>query len=311
MLLRKYIFVLFYVVLTPAIGQDYERVDAAIELYPKKFTSAEEMAEYISRDFTTEEDKVRAIYTWLIENVAYDPEEYKKFSYSFANYRERNEKEEKMRQKIIQRTLQKGVAVCEGYAMVFERLCELMGISNYLVRGDTKTNFSDIGRAFNTNHMWNVAVIDGEPHLFDPTWGAGRYTDKFIKEPTYFFYKTPPAHFFKSHYPDLYEDAFMDEDVDRMTFANRPLVIAENLAFEDLESPKDGTIDTTSYFDEILFSIRNAEPETVTYSYGMGQQTVTTSRDGELLKFGVPIELGQQQLLIYFDGKPALGYKVK
>lgn len=303
---------LFLFVGLAVCAQDYERVDASIELYPKRVNSAEELSHFITRDFQTEEEKVRAIYTWLIKNVIYDPEEYKKFNYSFKNYRERNAKEEKTRAKIIQRTLQKGVAVCEGYAMVFERLCELQGISNYLVRGDTKTHFKDIGRSFDTNHMWNVAVIDGKPYLFDPTWGAGRYAGKFIKDPTYFYYKTDPEQFFKTHYPDIFEDAFVEERVDRQEFANRPLIISKELLFTNIESPRSGIVNTRDYFDEILFSINGVSPETVGYSYGMEEVAIekVVQEDGTL-KFGVPIELGQRQLLIYLDGKPALGYTLK
>ena len=111
--------VLLFLIFGEVFSQDYERVDATIELYPERFDSPEEFSKFLTRDFSTEEETVRAIYTWLIHNVSYDPEEYKKFNYSFTNYRERNQKEEKTRKKIILRTLQKGVAVCEGYAMVF------------------------------------------------------------------------------------------------------------------------------------------------------------------------------------------------
>ena len=94
--------------------------------------------------------------------------------------------------------------------MLFEKICELKGISNYLVRGDIKSNFNDIGRPFKKSHMWNIAYIDGEPFLFDPTWGAGKYHEKFIKYPSYYFYKTEPELFFKTHYQSIFEDAFMD-----------------------------------------------------------------------------------------------------
>ena len=210
-------------------AQDYERVDASILLYPEKFESVEKLSRFITRDFATEEDKVRAIYSWIILNIAYDPDEYKKFDYKFKNYRERNSKEEKTRAAIISRTLKKGIAVCEGYAMLFEKLCELQGVSNYLVRGDVKSNFDDIGRPFKQSHMWNAAVIDGQTYLFDPTWGAGKYHDKFIKEPSYFYYKTDPELFFKTHYPSMFEDAFIDRIVSREVFSNMPLIIKEDL----------------------------------------------------------------------------------
>ncbi len=175
-----------------SIAQDYERIDASILLYPKYFDTPEQFSKFISRDFSTDEEKVRAIYSWIILNVSYDPEEYKRFNFNFKNLRERNAKEENTRAKVIQRTLNKGVAVCEGYAMLFEKMCELQGIQNYLVRGDIKSNFNDIDRPFKNSHMWNIAILDGETYLFDPTWGAGKYNGKFIREPSYFYYKTDP-----------------------------------------------------------------------------------------------------------------------
>lgn len=297
---------------TQIFAQDYERVDATISLYPEKFDSPEQLSRFITRDFISEEDKVRGIYSWIIQNVSYDPEEYKRFNYNFKDYRERNLKDEKTREKIIERTLKKGVAVCEGYAMLFEKLCELQGISNYLVRGDIKTNFNDIGRSFKNSHMWNVAVIDGKPFLFDPTWGAGRFNGKFIKEPSYFFYKTDPKLFFKTHYPSMFEDAFLDNIITREVFAAMPLIISEKLQIDDVEKPLNGIISADSYFDEIAFVIGNCEITEVGYSYGdeiFGANKVENT--GGKLRFAVPLKKGAETLLIYFNDKPALGYKLR
>jgi len=293
------------------LSQDYERVDATIELYPQSFNSAEELSKFISRDFTSEEEKVRAIYTWIIRNVAYHPDEYKQFNFNFKNYRERNKKEELTRKKIIKRTLEVGVAVCEGYAMLFERLCELQGISNYLVRGDIKTNFDDIGRPFKKIHMWNVAIIDQQPFLFDATWGAGKYHGRFIKEPSYFYYKTPPKLFVKTHFPHLREDTFLDETYSRETFAASPLLIQEDLVLEDIEFPKNGIISSLEGDGLIHFSIKNTTFSSLSYSYGNEKTTLPFSEEEGVIQFEIPIALGKENLLIYFDEKPVLGYKVK
>ena len=294
-----------------AFAQDYERVDAIISMYPNTFDNPERLSKFIARDFTSEEDKVRAIYTWIIQNIAYDPDEYKQFDYTFTNYRERNEKDEKLRNKIIQRTLQKGVAVCEGYAMLFEKLCEQQGIKNYLVRGDIKSNFPDIGRPFKRVHMWNVASIEGKYYLFDATWGAGKYNGKFIKEPSYFYYETPPELFIKTHYPDMPEDAFMDEIMSREQFSEQPLIIEKSLLAKDIESPSKGLLFEDAYFGEILFSIKNIDPEKISYSYGTDIISIEEiEREANKIKFNVPLIIGAKTLLIYFDGKPALGYKI-
>lgn len=310
--LKRLILISILLVETTMVSQDYERVDATILLYPTECDSPEELSKFITRDFQTEEEKVRAIYSWIIQNIAYEPNEYKKFDYRFSNYRERNKKEEITRNKIIIRTLQKGIAVCEGYAFLFERLCELQGINNYLVRGDTKTTIEGIGAKYNSNHMWNVAIIDGKPYLFDPTWGAGKYNQKFIKEPSYVYYKTSPEQFIKTHYPDIFEDALISEKFSRQEFSEMPLIIDKNLKITDIITPAKGIIYAEIYFDEIQFEIKNNKPKEVTYSYGSETLTVTKLNIKEIItEFSVPLELGVKTLLIYFDGKPVLGYRIE
>ena len=304
--------ILLFLMHHSTFAQDYERVDATILLYPESFDSPEQLSKFIGRDFKTEEDKVRGIYSWIIQNIAYEPDEFKQFNYNFKDYRERNEKEEKTREKIIKRTLQKGIAVCEGYAMLFEKLCELQGISNYLVRGDIKTNFNDIGRPFKRSHMWNVAVIDGKPYLFDPTWGAGRYNGKFIKDPSYFYYKTEPELFLKTHYPSMYEDAFVDMILTKEVFSAMPLIILKDLKFNHIERPLEGIIRAEDYFDAIMFSISDFNPTEITYSYGAEKLSVEQKEvvDGKL-QFQIPLQSGAETLLVYFDEQPALGFKIQ
>ena len=102
--------------------------------------------------------------------VGYNPEEYKRFNYVFKLMRERNQREEHRRKLIIERNLQQGVAVCEGYAVVFECIGELLRIPIYPVLGDIKTRFDDIGRPSETRHLWNIATIDGQKYLFNCNW---------------------------------------------------------------------------------------------------------------------------------------------
>lgn len=311
-LYKRQFFILLIFISTTLFSQDYERIDATILLYPKTCDSPEEISKFITRDFQTEEEKVRAIYSWIIQNIVYEPSEYKKFDYRFSNYRERNKKEEITRIKIINRTLQKGIAVCEGYAFLFERLCELQGITNYLVRGDTKTTIEGIGKEFNTNHLWNVAIIDNKPYLFDPTWGAGKYNQKFIKELSYFYYKTPPEQFIKAHYPDIFEDAFISENISKQEFSEMPLIIDKSLIISDLIAPNKGIIYSEMYFDEVQFLIKSTNPKEITFSFGNETLPVTKLNQKEtLIEFSVPLQIGAKTLLIYFDGKPALGYRIK
>ncbi len=308
--MKRFFLVLFFCV-SGLYAQEYERIDAMIPMYPSQFDAAEAFSNMLSRDFTTDEDKVRAMYTWLIHNVAYDPSEYKVFNYSFKNYRERNQKEAKTREKIIQRTLQTGKAVCEGYAFVIEKLCNLQGIENFLIRGDTKTHFEDIGRPFRKSHMWNAIKLNGQWHLFDATWGAGKYQGKFIKDPTYFYFMCDPKQLVKSHYPEMEEDTFLTEPTSFATFQQWPLIISPQILPKDVLSPEGGTVFSNSSMNEVYFEIQTASPKEIHYSYGKEKESVVFSVKEGVLNFSVPVQIGPSSLVIYFDEHPVLGYKVK
>jgi hypothetical protein len=309
----KYVVLLFVASSLVSFAQDYTRVDETIKLYPENFNSAEELSFFISRDFILEEEKVRAMYSWMLANIEYDPDEYNKFDYSFKNYRERNEKEEKVRQKVIKRTLKSGKAVCEGYAMLFEKLCELQGINSYLVRGDVKNNFEDIGRPFKNNHMWNVITIDDNPYLFDATWGAGKWSgSSFTKDPDYFYFKTNPEQLVNTHYPSMDEDTLLEKGSrDRESFAAMPLIINKQIQLEDIETPKRGVLIGEEYINEILFVINAPAPKTISYLDGNEKKTLLFTKSETSFNFTVPYNSRLQNILIYFNDKPALAYRVR
>ena len=312
--MKKVVYLFFFICVSVASQNhnNLQTVDAVLGMYPKRFNSPYELSKLITRDFKTNEEKVRAIYSWIIQNIAYNPEEYKRFNYQFTNFRERNKKEEETREKIINQTLKTGQAVCEGYSFLFEKLCALQGIQNYVVRGDTKAGFNDIGRIFKTNHTWNVAYVNGKPYLFDPTWGAGRYTDRFVKDTSYFYYKIPPEQLIKSHYPIKFEDAFLKHTIGKEEFFKMPLIIDKKIGVSDLVNPKTGILYSDEYVNQIVFKLKKVKPETIAYSFNGNSPTLVEfdlSKEG--LQFSIKIGKAKGNLLIYFDGKPALGYKVK
>jgi len=147
--------------------------------------------------------------------------------------------------------------------------------------------------------------------LFDPTWGAGKYHGKFIKEPSYFFYKTPPGLFIKTHYPDLDEDTLLPELITREVFSSWPLIILEELSLDDVEKPISGIIDSETSLGQAIFRIRMDPSTEVAYSFGGDKSVITTSEENGVLSFSIPFQVGQENLLIYFDNKPALAFKIK
>lgn len=301
----------FLFVLPNLLAQDLNRVDASLELYPERFEEASELSDMIRRDFSEQEEQLRAVYGWIIRNIAYEPDEYKNFDYSFKNYRERNKKEEKTRQQIIRHTVRSGKAVCEGYAMLFEKLCNDLGIDNYLVRGDIKTHFKDIGRPFKKIHMWNIAILDGQPYLFDSTWGAGKYRDRFIREPSYFYYMAPPGIFVNTHFPAVEADNLLEGKVSREDFESWPLIIDQQLSIDHVIRPRTGILDSRSVNGAFQFEIKLEAGTRVSCDLDGKKKELEAGQQGDTLSFSIPFKLGQKNLLIYFNDKPALAYKIK
>ena len=296
---------------TSAIPQDYAKVDATVSFYPKSFATTQALVKKIKKDFTNPEEQLRAGYSWLINNVAYDPQEYYTYQFQYRVLEERNEKMAETREAIISRTIQEGVAVCEGYALTLERLCELLDIQAYVVRGDTKTKPSDIGRYFDKNHMWMVAIIGDKAMLLDPTWGAGRYQDRFIKSPSYYYFDTPAPLFLKNHYPEIFDDAYVNFDLSKEAFSQRPLVIRRGLTVAHV-SPKEGIIKAKLLSKGIVFSLEGIKAENVSYTIGNSEKIKADFKiENNTLQCMIAIKTKAQSLIIYADDKPIVGYKIK
>ena len=53
-------------------SQKYNSVDSIVIKYPKYFNSPKQLADQIQKDFASEYEKARAIYTWMALNISYD-----------------------------------------------------------------------------------------------------------------------------------------------------------------------------------------------------------------------------------------------
>ena len=310
--MKNILFIFFVVLSVPLLkAQDMETVDATVSLYPKTFASADVLADFIKRDFKTQKEQLRAGYSWLIHNVSYEPKEFYDHKFQYRILEERNQKAAASRELIIERTVTAGLAVCEGYALTLERLCERLGINAYVVRGDTKTTIEDIERSFKKNHMWMVAIIDNKPVLCDPTWGAGRYNGAFIKDPSYFFFNTKPSLFLNTHCPEVFSDAYVMKSVSREAFAKRPLLIKKDLLPQEV-SPKNGTLSGKQLSKGITFRLTLESAEALSYTLGNNQKVAVNAvmKDGKVT-FEVSSKTKVDALVIYQNDQPIIGYKIK
>lgn len=203
-------FILFLVVATQTVFaqkttvNDYTTIDKKALLLADSLTkTTDQIANYITSNFTTDKDKSRAIFIWIASNIQYDVDNM--FAINF--YEKKDEK--------IAKPLRTRKGICENYASLFTDICIKSGIKAFVIEGYTKQN----GFADYIPHAWSAAFIDGYWFLFDPTWGSGYINGgKFLKKINNDYYKISPTTFIKSHIPFDYLWQFLNYPITNQEF---------------------------------------------------------------------------------------------
>lgn len=178
----------------------------------------------------TDIEKVRAIYIWLTDNIAYDCYAYKNnkpIRIRYRSERELREKEAALDQQQIRKTLRSKKGICGDYALLFNEMCGFLGIEAKKVSGYVKVHHSQIGKLpSGTNHAWNAFKVDGRWYLVDATWGAG-YTNpevtrfkKFYRDE---YFMMPPEDMVKDHFPDDDRWQLLRDPISKRAFADQPI----------------------------------------------------------------------------------------
>ncbi|KAH9485416.1 Kyphoscoliosis peptidase [Psilocybe cubensis] len=175
--------------------RDFSKVDAHAALFPRTSVhSLQNLALGLEEPFEDEVDKARVIFTWLHCNIAYDA-----VSFLTGN----------VQPSTPESTLASGLAVCEGYAGLFEQLGELMGLQVHTVSGHGKgysyqpLKAGDAIPEKSSGHAWNCILLNGEWHLVDPCWGAGVLTGSGTYEAKFspHWFISSPSEFGRTHFP--------------------------------------------------------------------------------------------------------------
>ena len=135
-----------------AFPSDSETVEESVEKIREIQSIAKETAATILTDTMDDEEKLKAIYRFIVENTTYD----------YRYYQDPNVLPYESRTAFG--PLQNGTAICGGFSWAFRVLCEEAGIPCWNITGT----------GAGEEHMWNCALLDGEYRYFDTTWDAGR-----------------------------------------------------------------------------------------------------------------------------------------
>ncbi|MEL1239608.1 transglutaminase domain-containing protein [Flavobacterium flavipallidum] len=141
------------------IQNNYDSIDEVMDKMPADYNqSMDAIAKYISYNFQSEPDRIRAVYYWTTKTISYDVDNM--FEVKF---------DEKLQDRIARAFADKK-GVCFDYASIFNQLANSVGVKSFVISGYTKWNKVKVD---NLTHAWNAARVDNKWYLFDPTWGSG------------------------------------------------------------------------------------------------------------------------------------------
>lgn len=316
---------LFNIILLALLGfsanaQDYAKVDITIKAYPKTFASPDKLAEQIRKDFSRDDEKARAIFTWIATNIKYDYAAYgvneRPVAYTFKTQEEKIAKEKAMKQEMAQKTLKSKKGVCQGYSTLFLVVADKLGLESVIIPGTSKSHPTQIGKGPGaSDHAWNAVKIGNEWKLLDATFGAGTVTGAkpefvFKFNDKYFF--ADPDVFFLNHFPD--DKKWLLTDKTEKDFANLPLYYGDYLMKNyEFITPAAGTFKAVpSGFIE--FKVRNLKPDDlVHYAYSRGKEIkeVKPEYNGTTATFNIPLKNSSVgTLTVYVNQKSVASYRI-
>lgn len=159
--------------------------------------SAKAIVNQIIKPGMSDFEKAITIHDWLLFNVDYD------HSYSVYD---------------VEGTLDKRVAVCQGYALTFEAMAESAGLEAVFI-GGTADNGSGAGYQ---SHAWNRVKINGIWYNVDVTWDDPGRPGKNPSDHSgngYDYFLISDAQLNKNHKADYFPEASgsCSQDYDRLT----------------------------------------------------------------------------------------------
>jgi len=166
-----------------------------------------DLVNYIVQDVKTDREKVMSIAKFITRSIEYDYEGLNKNQYAHF-------------QSDIYGIISSSnrVAVCAGYAYVFDSLARMAGLKCREVSGYTKSDY------FHYNflgglHAWNIVNIDGVDQYIDVTWSDNK------KEIDMKWMFTDPDLMLLTHFPLEKEDILSSKNITANEFKKREIVL--------------------------------------------------------------------------------------
>jgi hypothetical protein len=173
------------------------------------FCSPDTLSFKLTSPYVNDIEKVRSIFRWITENIAYKTRPYVASRRGSLRYHiEAGDTlidSKPLNERIALQVLKNKEAVCDGYSRLFKVLCDYAGIRCEIITGYARSNIDRMGSQFKSNHRWNAVVLDSAWYLLDATWASGYITysgNEFIKAYDNYYFLTSPQDFIRDHYPE-------------------------------------------------------------------------------------------------------------
>lgn len=154
---------------------DYTAVDTYASRLSLQDRDIEWLTDTLTKPFPTEQEKARAIFVWISENIAYDCgsenhlEEEPAVAIDPLYYTQLQ----------LENIMSTRRTRCDGYAFLFRLMCRLAEINCSVVEGYARFDGKKVDPAtVQPNHAWNAACLDGEWYEIDVTAGSGQCVNR-------------------------------------------------------------------------------------------------------------------------------------
>lgn len=211
---------------------DFKKSDSVAALYTgHPLMNLDILADKLTRPFSADVEKFRALYTWVCLNIENDYDLYRKAERVRKKLAGRPKELEKWNRNLSARVFRNLMdnrrTVCSGYAYLIKELATRAGLSCEIIGGYGRTAVANIGGEGVQNHSWNAIQLNGKWYLCDATWSSGAIdlsSGKFLQKYDDSYFLAEPSIFVRNHYPLDTSWLLMKDKPTLHEFLNRPVI---------------------------------------------------------------------------------------
>lgn len=231
--MSKIVISILFLFTTTCFCQSYDEIDERVKNYPQ-FTTLNDLSIRIKNNFNTDENRIRAAFSWVAHNIKYEKTLDKIFQphkrLFYISEFVKNQQIKKLKVEKIKHTFQNRRGLCMDYSLVLNELLAQFELNSKVIVGIFKTDIKsskDInGKSLFKNHAWNAVFINGQWKLMDVTMASGYYdsvNNLFVTKFNGYYFFTPPVDFSKTHFPANTNWQLSNKTINLETFYNAPI----------------------------------------------------------------------------------------